>query len=364
MSLGQGIPSFFTPDHIREAALRAIKDDLVSRYSMVPGLLGLREEVCRKLATFNSIGAEPNEILITVGASEALIVAILALIEEGDEVLLPTPSYPAHIQGISLAGGRPVYVPLVEDENWKLVPEELEKQVTVKTKAMLLCSPLNPTGTVFAEEDLRRLAEIALKHNLWVITDETYEFLTYDGIKHFSIASIPELRGQVISCFSLSKTYAMTGWRVGYMLVPIGTIDNMVMVHDAIAICAPVPAQYAALAALRGPQDCIQVFRNELAQRRDIVCERLDKLGIFGYQKPYGAYYVFPRIERMQIDSVEFSVRLLREANVMTVPGKGFGPTGEGHIRFSFAGPREVIERGFDRLESWLRKTQKRKVTG
>jgi aminotransferase len=232
----------------------------------------------------------------------------------------------------------------------------VRKAVTPRTRAILYCSPSNPTGTVFSEETLRYLAEIALEHNLLVITDEAYEYFVFDDHRHFSIGSIPEMKRNVISCFTFTKTYAMTGWRVGYLHAHEQWIPQIKKAHIPLAICAPVVSQYAALAALKGPQDCVQEFRNHYRSARDLMCERLDGLKKYlGYVKPGGSYLMFPKILVPEgRDSTSFCKRLLREARVSTTPGVAFGPTGEGHLRMSFCVPEDEIHKAFDRIERFF----------
>jgi aminotransferase len=238
----------------------------------------------------------------------------------------------------------------------------VQKALTEKTKALLLCNPMNPTGAVFREADLRALAEMALERNLFIISDEAYDFLLYDDLSHFSLASVPELKELLITCRSFSKMYCMTGWRVGYMAAAARIVDQVLKVHDAFAICAPTISQYAALAALKatngrdGEGDrFIRELVGALCSRRDVICDRLDRLShVFSYQKPKGAYYVFPKIVLDNQNDMDLSLRLLQEARVITIPGSGFGPTGAGHIRLSFGAPEEEIHRAFDRIDGWV----------
>jgi aminotransferase len=296
---------------------------------------------------------------VTVGAVEGLSAAVMAMVDPGDEVILPTPTYSTHIRQVVLASGEPVLVPTIEEKGFILDLDAIEKAVTKRTRAILYCSPSNPTGTVFPEEQLRKLASIALKHNIVVITDEAYEYFTFDDNRHFSIASIPEMRRNVVSCFTFTKTYAMTGWRVGYLHADETIIPQITKAHIPFAICAPTVSQYAALAALRGPQDCVVEFREHYQSARDVMCERLDALdSIFEYHKPGGSYLMFPRILLKEgEDSTGFCVRLLREAKVSTTPGIAFGPTGQSHLRLSFCVPHQTIHEAFDRMEAFFKKT-------
>lgn len=361
VSLGQGIPSFNTPKFIRDYIIEELSksDSPIGKYSMQPGLPELKAEVARDLKRTRSIDVNhETEIFISCGGMEALAAAIATIVERGDEVILPSPTYASHIEQVLFAEGIPKFVPLVEERGWTLDIERLEKSISAKTKAIVLCNPINPTGTVFTEKELRELADLVLKHNLYVIADEAYDFLIYDGLPYFSLLSLTQLRDRIIGACSFSKRYCMTGWRVGFMYSSARIIKQVLKVHDAFAICAPTISQYAALAALRatngkdGAGDkSVKELCAALWQRRDLVCKRLDALAdMFSYVKPCGGYYVFPRINASE-ESIEFALRLLREARVITIPGAAFGPTGERHIRLSFGATEEELNEAFDRLD-------------
>ena len=349
-------PTSDTPEHIKEAAISAIKDGFVGGYSESSGLLELRKQIAKKLKRDNNIDADVSQILVTVGAIEGLSAAMTALVGPGDEVILPSPTYSTHIRQVILASGKPVLVPTIEKEGFILDIEGIKKAITPRTKAILYCSPSNPSGAVFNEKQLRKLGEIALANNLMVITDEAYEYFTYDGNKHFSIASIPEMKRNVVSCFTFTKTYAMTGWRVGYLHADELLIPQITKAHIPLAICAPVVSQYAALAALKGSQDCVAKFRAHYLSARNLMCERLEKLAsVFEYQRPGGSYLMFPKILLKEgADSTTFCKKLLKEARVSTTPGIAFGPTGEAHLRLSFCVSKEEINKAFDRMENYF----------
>ncbi len=327
-------------------------------YSESPGLLELRQEIVKKLRRDNQINANPSQILVTAGAIEGLMTAVMALIDVGDEVILPSPTYSTHINQVVFASAKPILVPTIEKEGFILDIEKIKKAITPKTKAIIYCSPSNPTGTVFSEDQLRQLAEVALEHNLMVITDEAYEYFTYDEHKHFSIASIPEVQKNVVSCFTFTKTYAMTGWRIGYLHATEELIPQINKAHIPFSICAPVVSQYAGLAALKGPQDCVEEFRNKYLSARNLLCERLDNFDyVFEYQKPGGSYLMFPKILLKEGENSKvFCEKLLKEARISTTPGVDFGPTGEGHLRLSFCVPEEIINKAFDRMEVYFKK--------
>jgi len=350
-------PTSDTPEHIKEGAVAAIGAGLVGGYSENAGLLALREEIAAKLARDNNIEAAPSEILVTVGAIEGLAAAVMAVIDPGDEVILPSPTYSTHIRQVVIASGKPVLVPTLEDDGFTLDIDAIERAITPRTKAFMFCTPNNPTGTVFSEDQLRRLAAVCLEHDLTVITDEAYEYFTYDGNRHFSIGSIPEMRKRVISCYTFTKTYAMTGWRIGYLHADADMIPHIGKAHIPFAICAPVVSQYAALAALEGPQDCIAHFRDHYLASRNLMCDRLDALdSVFTYHRPEGSYLMFPKILLDEgRDSTAFCKKLLKEARVSTTPGIAFGPTGQQHLRLSFCVPADEINKAFDRMETYFK---------
>ena len=319
-------------------------------------MLELRNAIIEKLKRDNNVNANVSQILVTVGAIEGLSAAIMALIDPGDEVILPSPTYSTHIRQVILASGKPALVPAIEEKGFMLDIEGIRDAITSRTKAIMYCSPSNPTGAVFSETQLRQLADIVLENNLMVITDEAYEYFTYDGHKHFSIASIPEMARNVVSCYTFTKTYAMTGWRIGYLHTADELIPQITKAHIPFAICAPVVSQYAALAALKGPQDCVDEFRKHYLSTRNLMCKRLDAIdSIFEYRKPSGSYLMFPKILSEEgKDSTTFCKRLLKEGRVSTTPGIAFGPTGEGHLRLSFCVSEEEINKAFDRMETYF----------
>lgn len=349
-------PTSGTPKHICDAACDAIRKDLIGGYSTSQGLPVLREAIVEKLKRDNGVDADPSEIIVTIGAIEGLSAAVMALVDPGDEVLTPTPNYSTHIRQILLANGVPVFINTVEKEDFRLDLESFKRAITPRTKAFLFCSPCNPTGAVFDEETLREVARICLERDIAVITDESYEYFVFDGNKHFSIASIPGVKERSVSCFTFTKTYAMTGWRIGYLVAGKEMIPQLSKAHIPFAICAPVVSQYAALAALQGPQDCVEDFRRKYLSARDLICERLDRVPhVFSYRKPQGSYCMFPRIEwKGGDDSLAFCKRLLSEGRVSTTPGVAFGPTGEGHARMTFCCPEETINTAFDRIEEFF----------
>lgn len=356
VSLGQGIPSFPTPPHVVDAVCRALREESwAGKYSLQPGMPELRQAAAEFLRTEKSIEFDPlTEIGITVGAMEALLAAFLTVVERGDEVIVADPTYEPHIEQILLAEGVPIFVPL-RKEDWSLDLAAVRAAVTNRTRAIVLCNPANPTGRVFTDDEVRGLALLAQERNLYLISDETYEHLVYDGKAPLSPAALEGMRDRVISVFSFSKKYAMTGWRVGFVGASADMMSELMKVHDSAAICAPTVSQIAALAALTGPQEVVSEMRRDLAKRRELICRRLDNLvGAFSYIKPQGAYYLMARYNFTGKPSRELALRLVNEAKVITVSGGAFGPGGEGHLRLSFGGDEAEINEAFDRIERWL----------
>ncbi|HXF44400.1 MAG TPA: pyridoxal phosphate-dependent aminotransferase [Candidatus Paceibacterota bacterium] len=359
ISFGQGIPYFDTPPLIKRAIKKALTETETAKYTLEPGITELRELIARDLARRKGIkNIKPKkEIMVSSGCQEAVACALATVIDPGDHVLLPEPAFASHIEQIIQWGGKPIFVPLDEKNGWRLDVKECEKRLTKRTRAILFSNPSNPTGAVFGKTEMTALAKFAKKHDLIIITDETYDFLTYDGAKHFSPASIPSVRDRVILCGSFSKKYAMTGYRVGFAFADEGLIDHMLKVHDALQICAPAISQKGAIAALKNKQTSVGEFVKKLSKNREIMCRELDKLsGFVEYQKPMGAYYIMVKILKPKIDSFKLALKILREARVITIPGAAFGPSGKEYLRFSFAGAPEEIKEGFRRLNKWFNK--------
>lgn len=359
ISFGQGIPYFDTPDYIKKEIVNSLKNKTTAKYTLEPGIPELRELIAKNLSFSKKISGvqSKKEIMVTTGCQEAVACALSSVIDEGDEVLLFSPGFASHIEQTIQFGGVPKFVPLIEKEGWRLDIAELEKKVTRKTKAILFSNPSNPTGLVLSEKEVRALADFAKAHDLIIISDETYDFLTYDGKKHFSPASIKEVRDRVILCCSFSKKYALTGYRVGYAFADSGIIDHMLKVHDALTICAPAISQEAAIAALSGPQTSVTEFIKGFDFNRSLMLKFLDQMAdVFEYQKPMGAYYIFAKYKIPNINSFDLALKILHEAKVITIPGAAFGPTGENHLRFSFACSPSEIKEGFKRLINWSKK--------
>lgn len=357
VSLAQGIPSMDTPQHIKDAACAAIQGSVAGKYSMLYGIKELREALAIRLKEQRNADIEPlKETCITVGAMESLAAIALTIINPDDEVILLSPVYSPMIEHVRLCGGKPVFVDLNEEEGWSLNLENLEKAITSKTKMIIFSNPMNPTGAVLSEEELKQIAKTVIENNIFVLSDETYSFLVYDDQPYYSLISMPELKKNLITIGSFSKNYSMTGYRCGYVVADEGIINQMAKVHDALVVCAPVVSQFGALAALQGPQDCAREMKEDMQAKRDLMCERLDRLSsVFSYTKPKGAYYIMAKILKPVENSFDFAIELLNNTGVVTVPGGAFGPLGEKYLRFSFGGSREVINEAFDRMDKYFK---------
>ncbi len=355
VSLAQGIPSFDTHELIKEGAIEKAKEGKVAKYSLSPGLLELREAIGNRLLEEGMEYDFETEIIITAGAIEAITASLLAVLEKGEEVIIPSPTYTSYQEAIKVAGGKPVFVDLDEEKRWAFSAEKLEQKISSKTKAILFCNPNNPTGTIYTKEQLLQIANLAEKHDLYLISDEVYKDFIYTKEKIFSLAQVPELKKRVIRVFSFSKAYAMTGWRVGYLHSDRKVVQEILKIHDSLITCAPVISQYAALVALELGEGIVKFYREEYLKRRGIICSWLDKLSsFFSYQVPNSSYFVFPRYKFSNQKSWEVAGELLEKAKIVAVPGVAFGPNGEFHLRFSFGRDEEDIHEFFQRLESYL----------
>ncbi|MBM9511276.1 aminotransferase class I/II-fold pyridoxal phosphate-dependent enzyme [Desulfogranum marinum] len=358
VSLAQGIPSFRTPERVIGFAQEKIAAGLCDKYSLTTGLTELREEIALSLETEGLSYDPEREILVTAGSIEGITATMLAFTSPGDEVLLPSPSYASYLGAISIAGCVPRYVELDEENNFDFQVEKIKQGITKKTKLLLYCSPNNPTGTLFSQEKTRELVEICRQHNLTILIDEVYKDFYYVDEPHFSATQIPEARGMIVRACSFSKAYAMTGWRVGFVHADKDRISRIVKFHDAMVTCAPVPAQYAAIGALRYGAEFLEEFRVEFKKRRNYCISRLDELSqVMDYQLPKATYFVFPRIKDIVEyagDSHRLAYDILDKVKVATVPGVAFGPSGESHLRINFGREMSDLEEGFDRLEQYF----------
>lgn len=354
ISFGAGEPDFATPRHIKEAAIEAIRADFTN-YTPSSGIFELKETICEKFKNDNSLDYEPSQIVVSCGAKHSLYNLFQVLCQETDEVIIPSPYWVSYPQMVKLAGAEPVIVKTSEDHNFKLTEKLLLSSITDNTRVILLNSPSNPTGSVYSREELLMVADIAKSKGLYVVSDEIYEKIVYSPNRHISIASLDEeIYKLTITVNGVSKTYSMTGWRIGYLAGPQELARAISRLQDHSTSNPTSISQKAALAALRGSQDCVGKMVGEFEERRDYMIGRLNRIKRLSCNMPSGAFYVFCDISALGMGSVEVSHRLLDEAKVAVVPGEGFG--WDTHIRLSFATGMEEIKEGLDRIERWARR--------
>lgn len=337
-NLGLGEPDFDTPAHVKEAAIRALNAGFTS-YTSNKGIEELRAVICDKFKRDNNFSVSPEEIIVTSGASEALHIALLAVVERGDEVLIPNPGFVSFAPLTKLAEAKPVGVTLSENEGFTMPSEAVKEKITPKTKALIINSPANPTGAVESEENIKALVDIAHDHRITIISDEVYEHLIYDGLKHISPARFSD--AGVITVNAVSKTYAMTGFRLGYLAAREEYVEQMLKIHQYIQACASSISQHAALAAISGPQDGVAEMRSEFKKRRDFAVDALHDMKMT-FNTPKGAFYIFPRVG----DEQEF-VDTLKQRGVIVTPGSAFGTMGKNHVRISYAASFDDLKRAF-----------------
>ncbi|MCI8633444.1 MAG: aminotransferase class I/II-fold pyridoxal phosphate-dependent enzyme [Lachnospiraceae bacterium] len=353
ISLGVGEPDFDTPWSIRETAIYSLEQGKTV-YTANAGLKELRQELAAYSYRKYGLTYDPiHEILITVGGSEAIDVALRAMLEAGDEVLIPEPSYVSYIPCVTLAGGTPVPVPLQAQNDFKLTVSDLEKQITDKTKILIFPFPNNPTGSIMTKQEMEPIASFVQEHDLFVITDEIYAELTYTDTPHVSLASLPGMRERCLVINGFSKAFSMTGWRLGYTMGPVSLIEQMTKIHQFAIMCAPTTSQYAAINALRACDAEVAAMRREYNRRRRFVVSRFRQMGMKCFE-PFGAFYVFPSIEQYGMSSEEFCSKLLYDQRIAVVPGSAFGGSGEGFIRVSYAYSMEELKTALDRIESFV----------
>ncbi|MEG1474655.1 MAG: aminotransferase class I/II-fold pyridoxal phosphate-dependent enzyme [Longicatena sp.] len=352
ISLGVGEPDFTTPWHICEAAIYSIESGR-THYTANQGLLELREEICAyQKRRFNLTYDPVKNVVVTVGGSEAIDIAMRAIVNPGDEVILMEPSYVAYTPSVELVGAIPVHIRLEHKDQFKLTPEKLEAAITPKTKAMLLNFPSNPTGGVMTKEDYEKLVPIIKKHNILIISDEIYAELTYEG-EFYSLANFKEIKDQVILISGFSKAYAMTGWRLGYVLAHETFTNAMNKIHQYIIMSAPTAAQYGAIEALRNGDIHVQEMKESYMARRNFITKGFNRLGLPTHL-PQGAFYIFPDIRMSGLTSDEFCEQLLEQQKVACVPGTAFGDAGEGFIRVSYAYSIEHIREALERIDVFM----------
>lgn len=354
ISLGVGEPDFDTPWHIREEGIYSLEKGRTF-YTSNAGLSELKIEISKYLDRRFDLKYDPlDEIMITVGGSEAIDGALRAMLDAGDEVILPQPSYVSYEPCIVLADGVPVIVELKEENDFKLTREQLEKAVTDKTKILIMPFPNNPTGAIMTKEELQPIVDFVIEHDLFVISDEIYSELTYSG-NHVSIGAFPGMKERTIVINGFSKSYAMTGWRLGYACGPQVIIKQILKIHQFAIMCAPTTSQYAAIEALRHGDDDVEKMRDEYDRRRRFLLNAFDEMGIECFE-PYGAFYMFPSIKKFGMSSDEFATRLLKEEKIAVVPGTAFGDCGEGFLRISYAYSIDDLKAALERIGRFIEK--------
>ncbi len=352
ISLGVGEPDFDTPWRIREEGIFTLEKGRTF-YTSNAGLKELRQEICKYLKRTIKVEYDPiKETLITVGGSEAIDVGLRCMLDPGDEVLIPQPSYVAYEPCTIMADGKPVIIPLQYENEFKLTVEDLEKYTTPKTKVLIMPFPNNPTGSIMTKEELKPIADYVMEHDLYVISDEIYSELTYKT-EHVSIASFPGMRERTIVINGFSKSFAMTGWRLGYCCGPAAIIKQMTKLHQYAIMCAPTNSQYAAVEGLRNCEDDVKEMRKAYDQRRHFLMHEFKRIGLECFE-PFGAFYVFPNIKEFGLTSEEFASRLLMEEKVALVPGTAFGECGEGFLRISYAYSLEDLKEALGRVEKFI----------
>ena len=352
ISLGVGEPDFDTPWHVREEGIYSLEKGRTF-YTSNSGLKPLKEEICHYLRRRCDVSYDPDhEVLVTVGGSEAIDIALRAMLNPGDEVLIPQPSYVSYLPCTVLADGVPVIIELEEKDRFRLTPEKLLEKITDKTKILILPFPNNPTGAIMEREDLEKIAKIVIEKDLFVLPDEIYSELTYTD-RHVTIASLPGMKERTVLINGFSKAYAMTGWRLGYAAAPEVILKQMLKIHQYAIMCAPTTSQYAAVEAMKNGDQDVQMMRESYNQRRRYLLHAFEEMGISCFE-PQGAFYTFPNIKRFGMTSDEFATRLLMEEKVAVVPGTAFGDCGEGFLRISYAYSLESLKKALDRIRRFV----------
>ncbi|MBO5371682.1 MAG: aminotransferase class I/II-fold pyridoxal phosphate-dependent enzyme [Lachnospiraceae bacterium] len=355
ISLGVGEPDFDTPWHIRDEGIYSLEKGRTF-YTSNAGLKELKIEIARYLQRKCNITYDYNhEIMVTVGGSEAIDIAMRAMLDPGDEVLIPQPSYVSYLPCATLANGVPVVIELKAENEFRLTAEELEEAITPKTKLLVLPFPNNPTGSIMSRSDLEKIAEVIIKHDIFVLSDEIYSELTYGEESHVSIASLPGMWERTITINGFSKAYAMTGWRLGYACGPKVIIEQMLKIHQFAIMCAPTTSQYAAVEALKNGDDDVARMREEYDGRRRYLLHRFKEMGLECFE-PFGAFYIFPCIKEFGMTADEFATKLLQAEKVAVVPGTAFGASGEGFVRISYAYSLENLKKALERIERFITK--------
>ena len=360
VSLGIGEPDFPTPANILQAGMRSMEEKGTA-YTANVGLIELRRAISKYFSANFKLEYDPaDQILVTVGASEAVDIALRAVVSPGDEVLVPEPTYVSYAPAAVLAGGIPVAVPTYERDSFRLTAAVIREKITPRTKAVVCCYPNNPTGAVMEEQDLKEIAEVLRQHEILVISDEVYAELVY-GIKHTSIASLPGMAERTLVISGFSKAFSMTGWRLGYACGPEELIEAMKKIHQYVIMCAPTMAQWAAIEGLENGWPAVRAMVQEYDKRRKVIVEGFRNMGLSCFE-PQGAFYCFPRISDLDLSSDDFATRLLEAEKVAVVPGSAFGASGEGFVRCSYAYSIADIEEALRRIERFVEKLRKEAV--
>jgi len=354
--LNIGRPDFDTPEHIKEAAKKALDEGKV-HYASNWGIPELREAISQKLARDNNLSYDPaNEIIVTVGANEAILIAMMGLLNPGDEILIPDPCWLHYFYCAQLAEAVPVSVPMKEENGFIPRIEDFKSRLTDKTKMIVITTPNNPTGSVYSEEDLQEVAQLAKEHDLFVLSDEIYEKMVYDGRRHISIGSLPGMRERTITVNGFSKAYSMTGWRLGWVAVDKALASALIRIHQYTTVCTTTFAQWGAAAALTGPQTDLEMMVTEFDRRRNLVYSALESMPGISTGKPEGAFYIFPNIKGLGKTADEITHYLLDEAKVAVVPGPVFGDYAKDYIRLSYANSYENLEIAMENMSAALTK--------
>ncbi len=358
VSFGAGEPDFDTPDYIKEFAINAIRAGF-TKYTPSTGIIELKKAICEKFKKENNLIYTPEQAVVSSGAKHCIFNIILAVVEEGDEVIIPAPYWVSYPEMVTVARGVSKFVYTESANSFKITPEKLEKAITKKTKLFILNSPSNPAGAVYEKKELQGLADVCVRHNIYILSDEIYEKLIYGGLSHVSIASFNEkVFDLTFTVNGVSKAYSMTGWRIGYFAGPLEAVEAIKNLQDHSTSNPCSIAQKAALCALTTEGDWTEKMRLEFEKRKDYLCGRIDKIPALKYIKPNGAFYLFCDISKTGLNSSDFAIALLKEAGVAVIPGAGFGC--EDYIRLSFAMKTETISKGIDRLELWLKQLPKK----
>jgi aminotransferase len=354
IAMGRGDPDFHTPKHIVEAAIKAINNNQ-HHYTHPAGTPELREAIADTLKRENNLHYNAEEIIVTAGVQESIMLCMLALVDAGDEVLITSPRFMTYDTAVQMCGGKPVPVPTYEKDDFALMPKEIEARITERTKALVLVTPNNPTGAVTPPKVIREIADLAVRHNLIVISDEIYAKLIYEGSEHLSLGSLAKMKERVITLNGFSKSYAMTGWRIGYLAAPQAFVRLLTEPRHTLSINTNTPAQFAALAALTGPQDVVTEMLNAYAERRSFMMKAMDDMGLsYGY--PGGAFYLYTNISNTGMSAAQFCETLLREGRVLLFPGSMFGDESDAYVRMSYLQPLNRIKEATERMARVIEK--------